>query len=112
MTQRTRGARDPLERIEDAIRDIREACKLGSQDAHDPRFVVERFAEIEDDIATIARAIREELEPLLLRRSPKTESRLDRLEEADAERERTQSDMLERLARLERAALVTERNAR
>lgn len=68
MTQQlARGARQALNRVEDECEDIREAVRLLDGHRYDPLYVHDRVVEIEDALARLARRLREDVEPLLIR---------------------------------------------
>lgn len=79
-TQLARGARAVLNRLEDEVRDAREATQLADQHRLDPVYVHDRLVEIEDALARLTRAMRDELEPILQRRDPSIEQRLLEIE--------------------------------
>lgn len=82
MTQQlARGARQALNRVEDQGEDIREAVRLLDAHRYDPVYVHDRVMEIEDAVAKLFRHLREDVEPLLIRRDPGLENRLAEIEE-------------------------------
>lgn len=81
MTQLARGARNAIQRVEDEYDEIVDACKLAKEHSLDPRYVRDRLEEILDAVARGKRRLRDEVEPLLIRRDPATEQRLAEIEE-------------------------------
>lgn len=82
MTQQlARGARQALNRVEDQGDDIREAVRLLDGHRYDPVYVHDRVIEIEDALAQLFRCLREDVEPLLMRRDPGLEQWRGEIEE-------------------------------
>lgn len=79
--QLTKGARSAISRVEDELADIVEAVRLGREHTLDPLYTRDRYEEILDAVARLKRRLRDEVEPLLMRRDPTTEQRFAELEE-------------------------------
>lgn len=81
MTQLARGARTAIQHIEDEYDEVVEACQLAKEHLLDPKYVRDRIEEILDAVARGKRRLRDEVEPLLIRRDPALEQRLVEIEE-------------------------------
>lgn len=79
--QLARGARSAVQRVEDELDDIIEIVRLARDHRLDPLYVRDRLEEILDAVARGKRRLREDVEPLLVRRDPTTEQRLAEIEE-------------------------------
>ena len=80
-TQLARGARNAISRVEEEFADIVEAVRMAKDNRLDPLYVTDRLEEILDAVARGKRKLRDEVEPLLIRRDPTTEQRFAELEE-------------------------------
>lgn len=80
-SQLARGARSAIQHVEAELNDIIDAVQLARDHRLDPLYVRDRLEEILDAVARGKRRLREDVEPLLVRRDPTTEQRLAEIEE-------------------------------